>query len=63
MLPLARRTGHHCRVATCLENLEKSENLTLVREKSGKLRKAGEIVIWMWCAMSYKHLPLHFSTQ
>jgi len=30
------------RVATNLENLEKSENLTLVREKSGKMWKKSE---------------------
>jgi len=33
---------------------EKKSNLTLVREKSGKLGKVGgkvwEIVVWLWCA-------------
>jgi len=39
-------------VATRLENLqhlEKSGNLTSVREKSGKLGKLREIVVCMWC--------------
>ena len=31
-----------CRVATYLENLEKSWNLRVVREKSGKIGKVGE---------------------
>jgi len=31
-----------CRVATHLENLEKSGNLKVVREKSGKMEKVRE---------------------
>jgi len=38
------------RVATHLENLEKSGNLISVREKSGKLGKVREIVIFLFCA-------------
>ena len=39
----------NCRMTSHLENLEKSGNLTLVREKSGTLGKVGEIVVCLWC--------------
>jgi len=35
--------GAGCRVTTCLENLEMSENLTAVREMSGILLKIREL--------------------
>ena len=37
------------RAATNLENLEKSRNLTVVREKSGKVEKVWENVFCLWC--------------
>jgi len=36
------------RVAMHLENPEKSGNLTLVREKSGKLGRVSRIVVYLW---------------
>jgi len=37
------------RAATNLENLEKSGNLKVVREKSGKVEKVRENVFCLWC--------------
>jgi len=41
------------RMATYLENLEKSGNLMLLREKSGNYEKSGKL----WCATAYGVLP------
>ena len=38
------------RAATSLEYREKSENLTMVREKSAKAEKVRENVFCLWCA-------------
>jgi len=49
----------YVRVTTHLENLEKSGNWIVVREKSGKMEKSGKVIITILQLHERKILP-HF---
>ena len=53
------RPGANHRVTTHLENLEKSGNWIVVREKSGKMEKVREVIITILELHERKILP-HF---